>query len=52
MESFLNSLEYFFALEFLVDFGDFWIKQCAEIGGEWVNDECVANLVEDWVKDR
>ena len=47
MENIFNALEYFFALEFLVDLGEFYIAKCADIGGEWVNNECVANLLAD-----
>ncbi len=36
MENFFSYLEYVFALEFLVDLGNFYAAKCADIGGDWV----------------
>jgi len=47
MENFLGYLEYFMSMQYLVDLGDFYIAQCANIGGEWVNDACVNTNLDD-----
>jgi len=50
MENFFSYLEYVFALEFLVDLGDFYIAKCVELGGEWVNNECVLDLFDKFTR--
>ena len=51
MENVLSYLEYFMSLQYLVDLGDFFITQCANAGGEWVNDACVNTDLDRWIGD-
>jgi len=58
MDSFLNGLEYFMSLQYLVDFGNFYAAKCADVGGEWIRNadnsyECIDTIwqqkLETWV---
>jgi len=46
----LNGLEYFLSFQYLVDLGDFYIAQCAEVGGQWVDNACVDTDLDRWIK--
>jgi len=53
MENILGALEYYFALEFLVDLGNFYAAKCASVGGEWVqmadnSYACEKDLIGEW----